>query len=106
MLQLNLGFLKRPSGLFKPTRVRQIEQDQPFIWKHGITIHLVQRPRARRYLLRFQSDGSVRLVIPRRGSRAEGLRFLERSEAWLLKQSTQWQSRKQTQLPWTNGTCF
>ena len=78
--------------------------EQPLVWKHGITVHLVHRPRARRYLLRLQPDGAARLVIPRRGTRAEALRFLERSEAWLLKQATLWRSR--ARLPWTDGARF
>jgi len=76
------------------------------MWKHGLTVHLVRPSRARRYLLRLQTDGTVRLAIPRRGSRAEGIRFLERSETWLLKQSTQWHKRNAAKRPWTDATRF
>ena len=78
--------------------------DRPLVWKQGITVHIVFRPRARRYLLGLQPDGTARLVVPRRGSEAEGIRFLERSEAWLLKRVAQWRSRgSQT---WVEGTRF
>lgn len=104
MLQLVLDFLRplRPlkkSGFPPPTRA-----GLPLTWKHGITVHLVRRPRARRYLLGLQPDGTARLVIPRRGSEAEGLRFLERSEAWLLKRVAQWKSRGAAREPWGEGT--
>jgi predicted metal-dependent hydrolase len=108
MFQLNLGlWLKIPAGV-KPVPTRVPGTDS-FPWKHGITVQTIRNPRARRYLLRLQADGSARLVIPGRGSRAEGLRFLERSEAWLLKRHAQWKSREKNHkadLPWTDGHRF
>ena len=80
--------------------------DRPLMWKHGITVHLVFRPRARRYLLGLRPDGAARLVIPWRGSEAEGIRFLERSEAWLLKRVAHWRGRSQTREPWVEGARF
>lgn len=107
MLQLSLDFLGRQMERLKPSRpVRLAKIDRPLEWKHGITIHLVHRPRARRYLLGLRPDGAARLVIPRRGSEAEGLRFLERSEAWLLKRLAHWKSRETTRQPWVEGTRF
>ncbi len=108
MFQLDLDFLGRQLERFRPSRSSQTEQgqNQSWIWKHDITVHLVRPPRARRYLLRLQPDGTARLVIPRRGSRAEGIRFLERNEAWLLKQLNRWQKRNETRQPWTDGTRF
>ncbi len=87
-------------------RTPRIRIDRPLIWKQGITVHIAFRPRARRYLLGLQPDGTARLVIPRRGSEAEGIRFLERSEAWLLKRVAQWQSRSQARQPWVEGSLF
>jgi len=104
MLQLPLNFLGQQIARFQPARSRPAEQNQPWMWKHGIAVHLVRQPRARRYLLRLQPDGTARLVIPRRGSQAEAVRFLERSEAWLLQQLVHWRSRRQ--LPWTDGARF
>jgi predicted metal-dependent hydrolase len=80
--------------------------EQPLPWKHGIMVQLVRRPRARRYLLRLQPDGTARLVIPRRGSRAEALRFLERNEAWLLERFRHWQARVSTRRAWIDGVTF
>jgi predicted metal-dependent hydrolase len=69
-------------------------------------VQIVQQPKARRYLLRLQANGTARLVIPRRGSRAEALRFLERSEPWLLRQRARWQARSQARPPWMDGARF
>ena len=106
MLQLSLDFLGKQIDRFKPPRLPRNRIDRPLVWKHGITVHIVFRPRARRYLLGLQPDGAARLVIPRRGTEAEGIRFLERSEAWLLKRVAQWRSRNQARQPWVDGTSF
>jgi predicted metal-dependent hydrolase len=106
MLQLSLDFLGHQLDRFKPARLPRTRIDHALVWKHGLTVHIVFRPRARRYLLGLQPDGAARLVIPRRGTEAEGLRFLERSEAWLLKRVAQWRSQHQVRQPWANGARF
>lgn len=106
MLQLSLDFLGKQVARFRPSRPRSITSGQFWPWKHGITVHLVRQSRARRYLLRLQGDGSARLVIPRRGSQAEALRFLERSEAWLLERVKQWHGRNQARQAWQDGSRF
>lgn len=108
MFQLDLGFWKRDPARVTTPRAQPTEPEpnEPLPWKHGITVQVARQPRARRYLLRWQADGTARLVIPRRGSRAEALRFLERSEAWLLRQRARWQARSPARLPWTDGTRF
>jgi hypothetical protein len=75
-------------------------------WKEGLTVRIIRHPRARRYLLRLQPDGLARLVIPRRGSRTEGLRFLERNTAWLLERFRQWRARVDVRRAWVHGTEF
>jgi len=106
MLQLSLDFLGRQLDRFKPPRLPRTRTNHSLAWKHGMTIEVVFRPRARRYLLGLQPDGAARLVIPRRGSEAEGIRFLERSEAWLLKRMAQWRSRSRARQPWVEGSLF
>ena len=49
-------------------------------------LHLVRHPRARRYVIRVRSDGSVRVTIPRGGSQREARRFAERQRLWIDKQ--------------------
>jgi predicted metal-dependent hydrolase len=98
MLQLALEF-------FRPSPTRPAAQPTVFTWNHGLVVHVVRPARARRYLLRLNRDGTVRLAIPRRGSYAEALRFLARSEAWLLRARARWRP-PMAALPWQHGTRF
>jgi predicted metal-dependent hydrolase len=42
--------------------------------------------RARRYIIRVRPDGSVRVTVPRGGSRAEAARFLEKHADWFARE--------------------
>jgi len=108
MLQLGFRFLEKGMDrLLAPrTKTAPVREDQVLNWKHGITVQLVRQPRTRRYLLGLRPDGTARLVIPRRGSRAEALRFLERSEAWLRERHEGWRRRSLEQRTWNEGTSF
>ena len=46
----------------------------------------VRHPRARRYLIRVQLDGTVRVTIPRWGSKREAEAFAERERPWIHRQ--------------------
>jgi predicted metal-dependent hydrolase len=46
----------------------------------------VRHPRARRYLIRVEDDGCVRVTVPRWGSKREAAAFAEREQAWIEKQ--------------------
>ena len=46
----------------------------------------VRHPRARRYLIRVVGDGTVRVTVPRWGSKREAEAFAERERAWIEKQ--------------------
>ena len=46
----------------------------------------VRHPRAKRYLLRVTPDGTVRVTIPRWGSKREAAAFAEREHAWIEQQ--------------------
>jgi predicted metal-dependent hydrolase len=69
-----------------------------------VALRIVRSERARRYLLRLDDDGAARLVIPRRGSQAEAMRFLERSRGWLERRHRQWQARRAAQPSWQDGS--
>jgi len=49
-------------------------------------IYFVRHRRARRYLLRVEHDGRVRVTIPRGGSRREADAFAERHRDWVARQ--------------------
>jgi predicted metal-dependent hydrolase len=46
----------------------------------------VRHRRARRYILRVLEDGSLRVTLPRWGSKREALAFVESSRAWIADQ--------------------
>jgi predicted metal-dependent hydrolase len=49
-------------------------------------VYFVRHRRARRYLLRVEFDGRVRVTIPRGGSRREADAFAQRHVEWVLRQ--------------------
>jgi predicted metal-dependent hydrolase len=69
-----------------------------------IPLALVRHPRARRYVLRLQPDGSVRITIPRGGSNAEAWRFAERSQGWLERQLERLAAQPRRPAQWSVGT--
>lgn len=58
----------------------------PFRGDDPPDILFVRRPRARRYLLRVDPDGRVRVTIPRGGSRREATAFMARHASWIAQQ--------------------
>ena len=57
----------------------------PSVLPHGVP-EFVRHPRARRYIIRVRSDGTVRVTIPRGGSRREGEDFARRQARWVEEQ--------------------
>lgn len=49
-------------------------------------VYFVRHRRARRYLLRVEPDGRVRVTIPRGGSKREADAFVERHTDWVARQ--------------------
>ena len=75
-----------PTGdsVLAPTRVRPIAptSDSPV----APSIYFVRHRRARRYLLRVDHDGRVRVTIPRGGSKREADAFVQRHTDWVTRQ--------------------
>jgi predicted metal-dependent hydrolase len=46
----------------------------------------MRHPRARRYIIRVQDDGSLRVTIPRWGSRREAAAFVDHERTWIARQ--------------------
>ena len=63
-------------------RAREAE---PQPWRREPLV-FVRHPRARRYVIRVADDGTVRVTVPRRGSKKEAVRFVARERAWIEKQ--------------------
>ena len=66
------------------------------------TVDFVRMRRARRYVLRVRSDGSVRVTVPAGGSRAEAVRFLEKHAAWVQRERLRVRSAGSTPQ-WIDG---
>ena len=46
----------------------------------------IRHPRARRYVIRVRADGTVRVTIPRWGTRREAAQFVAAQAAWIARQ--------------------
>lgn len=68
-------------------------------------IEFVRMRRARRYILRVRPDGSLRITIPRGGSRAEALAFIERQLAWITRERAR-VGRDQSPPRWADGSAI
>jgi predicted metal-dependent hydrolase len=62
----------------------------------------VRAHRARRYIIRVRPDGSVRVTVPRGGSRAEAAHFLEKHAGWIARERARLGEARPTPA-WTHG---
>jgi len=88
-------------------RIREHEPAPPEFLQVGartVPLLIVRNPRARRYLLRVQPDGSARVTIPRGGSRTDAESFVERNRGWLEKQLELVQAQPRVPKVWQAGT--
>lgn len=69
-----------------------------------VPLRLVRHPRARRYLLRLQSDGTARVTVPRGGTLAEARAFAGRNLGWLETQLQTLAARPKEITAWLPGT--
>ena len=51
-----------------------------------LSVAYIRHPRAKRYVIRLRDDGSVRVTIPRWGSKREAAAFYLSQQAWILEQ--------------------
>jgi predicted metal-dependent hydrolase len=59
-------------------------------------------PRARRYILRVRPDGTLRVTVPRGGSRREAEQFVRRHETWIARE----RGRVRTESASTRGAAW
>ena len=67
-----------------PSPQPPVPSPQPPVPSHPFLF--VRHPRARRYLIRVTGDGTVRVTVPRRGSKREAEAFAVQQRAWIEKQ--------------------
>jgi predicted metal-dependent hydrolase len=66
-----------------------MQLDLPFLRSEpqpDLAIHFVRERRARKYIIRIRPDGSLRVTIPRGGSRREAEAFVTRHRDWAEKE--------------------
>jgi predicted metal-dependent hydrolase len=66
-------------------------------------IEFVRIRKARRYIMRVRPDGTLRVTIPRGGTKSEAVAFLGRHLSWIHKERAR-VSREQAPVRWTAGT--
>ena len=59
---------------------------EPQLGSPPATVQFVRHARARRFVIRVLPDGTVRVTVPRSGSRKAAEAFLARSQAWIARQ--------------------
>lgn len=64
---------------------------------------LVHNPRARRYILRVQPDGTTRVTIPRGGSAGAARQFAARHEDWLARARQRMAAKSKPPRQWLVG---
>lgn len=86
-MQLEFPFLApdRPDGVAEPrTRRRRPREAPPDPGRPHVEFVRVRR--ARRYILRVRPDGTVRVTVPRGGSRREAEAFVQRHAQWIARE--------------------
>jgi predicted metal-dependent hydrolase len=78
-MSLPFGNQPRPTGP-EPSR------DLIVIGRQAWTVTYVRHRRARHYVLRLEDDGSVRVTIPRGGSRKDAERFARHKGPWIERE--------------------
>lgn len=67
-------------------------------------VAMTRNPRARRYVLRLRSNGTVAVTLPARGSRAEAWRFVHSRAAWISRQWSKLRASQVVLTEWPVGT--
>ena len=68
-------------------------------------IDFIRVRRARKYILRVRPDGSLRVTVPRGGSRTEALRFVERNLQWIIEERLRLETQDVPRR-WQHGTAI
>jgi predicted metal-dependent hydrolase len=66
-------------------------------------VEFVRVRKARRYILRVQPDGTLRVTIPRGGSRSEAIAFIRQHVAWVARERARVR-KERAPVHWTHGS--
>lgn len=104
-MQLQLPFFSQPvlppEGGIDPDRIPANEggSDHPVHER----VEFVRMRRARRYILRVRPDGTLRVTIPRGGSKAEAVAFMARHLRWIERERSRVRAER-APVVWTEGS--
>ena len=80
-MQLTLPFsIEQPAS--PPSLVTRPPADR----QEPLRVEFVRMRQARRYILRVRPDGTIRVTVPRGGSRREAQAFLDRQQRWIERE--------------------
>lgn len=105
-MQLDLPFSSAPDVRTRTnSRDFRLPETKPPVErpKADDPVEFVRVRRARRYILRVRPDGTLRVTIPRGGSRAEAVAFLRRHGAWVARERARVR-RERAPVTWTHGS--
>ena len=71
-----------------------------------VPVQFVRHQRAKRYILQVRDDGSVRLTVPRFGSKREALAFANTRLEWIENQLNRSAEQNKTRRDWEHGTAI
>jgi predicted metal-dependent hydrolase len=71
--------------------------------RERVPLRWVRNARARRYVLRLQRDGVLRLTIPRGGTVEGGQRFVREQSGWVERALARWRARPVAPREWRLG---
>lgn len=89
--------------LFEQEKIARPTIDKLQVGSRVVPLLFVHHPRARRYLLRLQSDGVARITIPRRGSISAARDFASRNVGWLEQQFKRLADQPKSVTQWKIG---
>ena len=97
-MQFDLPFGPAP----RPPR-GPVVRDTITLGRKAVPVTYVRNRRARHYLLRVQPDGSLRVTLPRGGSREEAVRFARERAEWIEYQAYR-AALERHEVNWGHGT--
>ena len=74
------------------------------VGSHSVSVVFVRNHRARRYILRLDPTGAVRVTLPKRGSQTEAWNFLRRKTPWINERIEEHLAHPPRPTAWSHGT--
>lgn len=104
-MQLPLPFLRVTDDVEPPGLHAPLAGPEPLVSGRSTdtSIEFVRVIRARRYILRVRPDGTLRVTVPRGGSRREAQQFVEKQRRW-IERERQRVRRESAPRTWRDGS--